>query len=197
MDERRIIAVPRIVAVPAPLRVKVRLAHSSNFARTPTEKSNVCLHATHGAEGPNKDDDEAAQLQKPDHGVSFHYVVDSNSATRCVPDLYVAWHARRTANARCLGVELCGRADQSRDQWFDAVSLATLNIAARLVADICKEHKIPAEFCGPDELRAGKRGITTHEACSKAWKESDHWDPGPHFPLTEFIAAVKVALTVV
>ena len=36
---------------------------------------------------------------------------------------------------------------------------------------------------GQTTLRAGERGITTHAQVSKAWKKSDHWDPGPGFPI--------------
>lgn len=194
MIEQQPKAEPTIVAVPNPLKIKVLLAHPSNYSKVRREPEGIVIHATHGAEGPNKDFDEAYALAKPQLKRSFHYVVDSNSATRCVPDLLTAWHCRATGNSRFIGVELCGRADQTREQWFDKVSLATLNIAVRLCVDICREHKIPPVLVDMLGLKKRSRGITTHAMVSSAFKESDHWDPGPHFPLTEFIEAVKQAL---
>lgn len=194
MDEKQ--QMPLIVAA-ATIRMKVLLAHQANYSRTKRMKiDNIVIHATHGAEGANKDYDAAFEISKPlpkGKERSFHYVVDSDSATRCVPDVYVAWHARRTANARSIGVELCGSADQTRSQWTDAVSMATLEIAARLVADLCKTHNIPTVLCRPQDLVADQRGITTHQFCSQAWKQSDHYDPGPNFPLIEFVEAVANA----
>lgn len=188
---------PTITAVADALRIKVKLADTANYSKTRREPSIIVIHATHGAEGPRKDDDEAYAISKPlppGKKRSFHYVVDSDSATRCVPDLLTAWHAGKTANARGIGVEICGSASQTRAQWLDPVSLSTLNIAARLVADLCKEHKIPATLLQLPNLMQKQRGITTHHLCSLAWHESTHWDPGPNFPLTEFIEAVRLAL---
>lgn len=187
---------PKIVAAPEPLRIKVTLADPANYSKARRNPTGIVIHATHGAEGPNKDFDEAFAISKPlpvGKKRSFHYVCDSNSATRCVPDLLTAWHCGHTGNARYIGIEICGRADQTRDQWLDAVSLATLNIAARLCVDLCREHKIPPVLIEVPGLVANARGITTHAMVSAAWHESDHWDPGPNFPLQDFVEAVRRA----
>lgn len=202
MDEKnrpepRGLALPVIVATPEPMRIKVLLADPGNYSRTKREPEFIVLHATHGAEGPNADTNGAFEISKPlpaGKRRSAHYFADSNSITRCVPDLYTAYHAGRTANSRGLGVEICGRADQTRDQWFDKHSFPTLCNTARLVADLCKEFKIPAIVLSSDDLKARKRGITTHLAVRDAWKETVHWDPGPGFPIDEFIDAVRRAL---
>lgn len=191
-----------IVPAPAPLRIKVMLAHPSKYSRVKRERiTNIIIHATHGAEGPNKDFDEAYASAQPlkegESGVSAHYFVDSNSATRSVPDLLTAWHAGRTANKCAIGVEICGRADQTRKEWTDTTSLATLQIAARLLIDLCKEHRIPAVYVDSEALRLGLKGISTHQQVAMAWKETTHWDPGPYFPLAELIAAVHRELPTV
>ena len=202
MDEKHVVEVvtkpPVIVAAPAPLRVKVRLADPANYGKATRDPCGIVLHATDGCEGPTKDDDEAAAISKPlVDKKSFHYVVDSDSCTRCVPDLLTAWHARPHGNKWGIGIEICGRANQTRAQWLDPVSLATLSIAARLVADLCREHKFPAVLVDADGLKLGKRGITTHALVAAAWRESDHWDPGPGFPLEDFLEAVRQALEAV
>jgi hypothetical protein len=41
------------------------------------------------------------------------------------------------------------------------------------------------------DLRAHSPGVTTHAEISKAFRESVHYDPGPHFPIAEFMEAVS------
>lgn len=195
MQENR--AEPSIVAVPAPLVLKSVPAHPANYARVARRPTFIILHCTDGHEGYSKDFDEAVAISKPlskGKQRSFHYVVDGNSATQCVEDRWIAWHARSRGNAVGIGVELCGRAAQTRSQWFDTVSLATMNIAARLCADLCERWSIPPIAVTTEGLLRGvATGITTHAAVSKAWKQSTHWDPGPGFPFDDFVEAVASA----
>jgi N-acetyl-anhydromuramyl-L-alanine amidase AmpD len=188
---------PIIIAAPAPLDVKAIPAALSNYSRVTRIPTVIVIHATHGAEGLTKDTDSALEISKPlpkGKERSFHYVCDGNSATQCVRDEYTAWHARHHGNSIGIGIELCGMADQSREQWLDSISLSTLRIAARLCADICDRWAIPPSLVDDKGLLEERHGITTHDFVSKAWKESHHWDPGPHFPLAEFIEAVQRAV---
>ena len=43
-----------------------------------------------------------------------------------------------------------------------------------------------------DDLVAGRRGITGHVEVSRAYR-SDHWDPGPGFPIERFLDDVRKA----
>ena len=63
--------------------------------------------------------------------------------------------------------------------------------AARLVAEICLRWSIPVAKLGAHELLQGGRGITGHADVSAAWHRSDHWDPGPGFPWSEFMGMVE------
>lgn len=186
-----IVAVPEVV-------VKVRYAHPRNYRRSklPRDIQGIVMHCTDGHEGYRKDDDVAAMFQRNNlvKRRSCHYVVDSDSATCCVPDFSIAWHCGHTGNARFIGVELCGRARQTRAQWLDELSLPMLCIAARLVADLCLRHNVPAVYVDPEGLQLRRRGITTHEAIGAAWRQTTHTDPGPHFPLRAFVAAVAAAM---
>lgn len=182
------------------LTVRSRMAHPSNWSRVRREPRLIVLHCTQGGEGGGPADLNAAaglaRAMVAGHRSSFHYAVDADSAVQCVPDLHVAWHAGHTANLIGIGVELCGHAEQTRAEWLDATSLATLCNAARLVADLCRAYHIPAVYFDAPALNASNPvGITTHAAVSVAWRESDHWDPGPEFPATEFVAAVATALS--
>lgn len=125
---------------------------------------------------------------------SCHFVNDSNSLVQCVPPTLTAYHCGHTGNMRCEGLELCGFAKQTTAEWLDALSLPTLCIAARHVAKRCAIHGIEPTFVDYVGLRKGARGVTTHKEISLAWGESDHTDPGPHFPMPEFLRAVQLAM---
>jgi N-acetyl-anhydromuramyl-L-alanine amidase AmpD len=186
---------PTIIATPDNLLVMHNVpAHLSNYSRVVRTPTIIVLHCTDGCEGVAKDTDEAFDITKPGRNKSFHYAVDADSATQCVKDEYTAWHARGRGNAIGIGIELCGRADQSRAEWLDAISLPTLNNAARLVARLCTRWNIPAKVINDRALLNEESGITTHQFVSSAWKQSNHYDPGPGFPLGAFVAAVAVAL---
>src|ERR1700742_2788585 len=122
---------PLIVAVPGPLIIKQLPAALSNYSRVVRTPLNLVLHATDGHEGVTQDTDGATEISKPlpkGHEKSFHYIVDGDSVTQCVEDQYVAWHASRRGNAVGIGIEMCGRATQTREQWLDPISLATIQI---------------------------------------------------------------------
>ena len=121
---------------------------------------------------------------------SAHYCADSNSVVQCVRDADRANHA--APNKGSLGIEFAG---YSRDaDWNDPYDQAQLRIAAGLVAEKCLEHKVPAVWLSIEDLKAGKRGITSHNNVSKAFGKSTHWDPGPGFPHDQFIALICAAM---
>lgn len=187
-DEPQIIAVHEYV-------LQHRPASLRNYSRAIRTPSLIVIHCTDGHEGVTKDTDVAAMFQDPklDPKRSAHYVVDADSVTQCVADHYCAYHCAGTGNVRGIGVELCGRAAQSRPQWFDELSFPMLCIAARLVAELCVEWSIPPRIVNARGLVAGEHGITTHQFVSDAWHETKHTDPGPGFPLGAFVRAVDVA----
>lgn len=188
---------PQLVAAPAPLEIRERLAHPSNYALQRSKRFVQCvvLHCTDGHEGYKQGANVARMFQDPNLQPrrSAHYVVDTDSVTLCVPDRSVAWHCGRTGNARGLGIELCGFAKQTRAEWLDGLSLPMLRLAARLVAMKCREFALPTVFINSTALRSGATGITTHAEVTAAWRETTHTDPGPGFPMDLFAAAVANA----
>lgn len=125
---------------------------------------------------------------------SWHYAVDNNSITQSVRDNFIAWHAPG-ANDAGIGIELGGRAAQTREQWLDAYGQAMLDNAARLLAYLSQKWDIPLEFVNEDGLKAGERGVTTHRAVTYAWRKSTHIDPGAHFPMDELLARARARLS--
>jgi len=134
-------------------------------------------------------------FQNPAAQVSAHYCVDSDSIVQCVRDQDVAWHAPG-ANFNGVGIEHAGRAKQTGRDWADAYSTAMLARSTELTASLCKKYKIPVTWLQPADLLAGKRGITSHNNVSKAFKRGTHWDPGEGFPIQAYLAAVKRKLGV-
>ncbi|HUQ22867.1 MAG TPA: N-acetylmuramoyl-L-alanine amidase [Gaiellaceae bacterium] len=135
----------------------------------------------------------AQWFRNPGAKVSAHYCVDADSIVQCVRDQDVAWHAPG-ANHDGIGIEHAGRAKQTGREWSDAFSTAMLERSAGLVAELCTKYKIPVTWLYAADLRAGRRGITTHKAVSDAFKRGSHWDPGEGFPVERYLALVRAKL---
>ena len=69
-----------------------------------------------------------------------------------------------------------------------------LDRSAELVAKLCRKYEIPIAWLYAADLKAGKRGITTHDAVSKAFKRGTHWDPGAGFPVERYLKLVRTKL---
>lgn len=121
---------------------------------------------------------------------SAHFCIDNDSIVQCVDERLIAWHAPG-ANTTGIGVELSGYASQTTESWFDSYSLPMLKLAADYCAKACARWKIPVEYVDVDGLKRGEAGITTHDAVSKAFRKSDHYDPGKGFPMAQFIEMVR------
>lgn len=120
---------------------------------------------------------------------SANYAVDDDTVVCMVPPERIAWHAPG-ANQRGIGIEHSGYARQTRAQWLDDYSLRMLMLSAELTAHLCARFKIPVQFVMAEHLTRGGKGITTHAEVSKAYRKSTHWDPGPHFPISEYLRFV-------
>jgi hypothetical protein len=135
-----------------------------------------------------------AGKQGPPPQASAHYVVDDDSVICCVPPDRIAWHAPG-ANGNGIGIEHAGYARQSRAQWLDDYSLRMLSLSAELTAWLCRRFDIPMQFIVAEHLKRGGRGITTHAEVTKAYGKSTHLDPGPFFPLGDYLRFVVEAHT--
>lgn len=185
---------PAIIAAPALPPIETITARW--YRRGPRRQRPIwiVIHCSAGGEGPTRAEAGAQRMAAGARKVSVHHWVDTDSIVQSVPVECEAWHAGQRANRWGEGIELCGRATQSRAQWLDALSLPMLALAARLVRVRADALEIPVRFAGPAELHARVTGITTHAAIAQAFpRDTKHWDPGPEFPLTEFLAAVRAA----
>lgn len=122
--------------------------------------------------------------------VSAHYTHDADSSVQCVKETDIAYHA--PPNTGSIGHELSGRAAQTSSEWQDAYSQRMLREqVAPQVAYELRRHGVPPVWLTVADLQAGKRGVTSHANVSQAFKKSTHWDPGPNFPVDQFMELVR------
>lgn len=127
--------------------------------------------------------------------VSWHYAVDDDTIAQSVREQHTAW-AAPGANARGIQIELAGYARQTAAEWADEFSTAQLELLAKLVADICQRHSIPAVKVGPSEMLAGKPGVCGHIDVTRGVGKgrTNHSDPGSNFPWVAFMGRVRQLL---
>jgi N-acetyl-anhydromuramyl-L-alanine amidase AmpD len=164
------------------------------FTRVTTKRriDFLVLHDMEWPERPTTAEDCARFFATTDIKASAHYNVDVDSIVQSVRENDIAYHA--PPNTHSIGVEHAGYARQSRAQWLDDYGQKMLRLSAGLVAELLVKYDLPAVFLSPADLRAGKRGITTHANVSKAWGQTTHTDPGPDFPIDWYMARVREAL---
>lgn len=121
---------------------------------------------------------------------SAHLVVDDKDCYRCLSNDQVPW-AAPSANTSGFHIEQCGYAAWTTEEWEK--HLPMLHRAAYKAAVHCAYFKIPARFCTAADLKAGRKGITTHAEVSKAFpnNEGNHHDPGVGWPRALFLGLVK------
>ena len=126
--------------------MKTQLAHRSNSGGKRTAKIEwIVMHYT--ANDGDSDESNGRYFQRPLNPVaSAHYFVDDDSITRSVPDDFVAYHCGAyqykhpsCRNANSIGIEMC---DAKRDGKVMATE-KTIQNAAELVYQLCKQYKIP------------------------------------------------------
>ena len=87
-----------------------------------------------------------------------------------------------------------GRANQTRDEWLDEESYAGIRAAARFIVEKARSDGFPLERVDAAGLKAGRGGYTSHAEVSKAFRQTDHTDPGVNFPW-DVLAAEIARLT--
>jgi N-acetyl-anhydromuramyl-L-alanine amidase AmpD len=156
----------------------------------------IVVHYTAGSERSTSAEDGAAYDQRRADSVSTHYFVDSDSVVQCVQTRDRAYAALYNGNRKGIQYELCGT-QQTRAQWLDPASNATLWNAAKQMARDCRKYGIPVVHLTPAQARAGAKGIAGHDTCTLAWPEDngDHMDPGSEFPWDILLQRINTVMT--
>ncbi len=151
----------------------------------------LVIHATVSPTKPGGAEANAHYFQSAAAGGAAHYVVDVSESVCCVDEDQKAAHA--PPNAGSIGLELCDPQSGDPSRWQDADHQAMLLKAAPLCADICARHSLPIVWLDVPALLRGDKGITSHANVAAAWRQSDHTDPGPDFPVGQFLALISPA----
>jgi hypothetical protein len=173
----------------------------SSYPYVPAKHHGGYLHPTaiviHDMEAPEKSTtalSTAHYFQTMTRPASAHYCIDDAHIIQCVQDNVQAYHAP-PANSWALGFEHAGYANQTAADWSDAFSTHMLLQSVGLAAEKCKQYGIQPVFLRAEDLRAGRRnGITTHLLISQVFRQSTHTDPGPNFPINQYIFMVAAAM---
>lgn len=166
----------------APCSTKYEAVHHSGERKLSAIRWIVIHSAEH-----TKAESVAAWFANPKSSGSTHLVVDGTSCFKTLRDTFIPWGAPG-ANAKGYHIEVCGYARYTRAEWLQLEQ--TLRRAAYKTAQRCALYNIPARWVGPLGLKLGRKGLTTHVDCSRAFG-GDHWDPGPGFPKDTFLAYVR------
>jgi N-acetyl-anhydromuramyl-L-alanine amidase AmpD len=166
----------------------IRAKHYTNSNRTSIRL--IVIHDMEAPENSNTAEAVARYFERGTAVASAHLCIDSNSIVRCVNDEDIAYHAPG-ANHDGIGFELAGYARQTRAQWLDAYSKATLDNAAKAAAQYCLKYGIPIVHLTNQELQAGRKGFVGHVQVSQVYRKSSHSDPGGGFPWDYFLQRVR------
>lgn len=150
----------------------------------------IVMHYTAGAEGPNTAENGHQYDTTRTDGTSCHFFVDSDSIFQEVDTNDRAHSALYNGNGKGIQIEMCGTL-QTRAQWLDPVSAATIWNAAKVCVWAMKTHNIPLTRLIGNQVRSG-RGITGHVDCTNGFPEDNgtHTDPGTAFPYDVLFANI-------
>lgn len=171
-----------------------RAVHDSGSGNLPVRR--VVIHATCPGVGyPAASKKGAASgtakyFAMQASGGSAHYIYDSSRhEEHCVPETIIGWHA--PPNGHSIGIEICGEASYTRTQWLSPEVWPAVEEAAARTRDLCVRYGLPMRKLTVAQLRAGAEGVCGHVDVSNAFHQTDHSDPGPHFPWDEFMHLVN------
>ena len=163
--------------------------HQTPHAGTPT------LIVLHSIECPLEGNGRARNVARWFAGptspqASAHYCLDVDEVVCGVQPPNVAWHVGR-ANVYCgsptIGIEQTGYARFSTEEWLTPDGSRQLDRLVGLVDALCDRWGIARRWVDETGLRNSQTGITTHAAATAAGLGTDHTDPGPNWPVDEFM----------
>lgn len=150
----------------------------------------IVIHTMEAPEGPQTAENIASYFASGAVVASAHACVDQDSVVVCLPPTATAF-AAPGANASGYQIEHAGYASQDGAGWADAESQSMLRLSAAHAREIALAAGIPLRHLSDDELAAGYAGFVGHDQVSRVYKRSDHWDPGPAFPWSEYMGLVN------
>ena len=116
------------------------------------------------------------------NGSSYNLLVGTDGTTvRSNSDRFTPWSAGSPGNRRGLHVSAVGHAARNRAHWHRFPQ--QLESIAEILRDWHHRHGIPLTWLSPADIRAGRRGVTSHANLYQAYRGGAvRSDPGPGFP---------------
>lgn len=163
----------------------------------------IVIHSTVSPCEPGGARDIARYFMRTNRDASAHYITDPAETIQGLGDSWVGYAA--PPNRHSLHIEMCdipgpvpgdsmfsaaAKAARKRWRWLKPNQRAMLARTATLTAELCLAYDVPPWFRTARQLRAGQRGVTTHNEVSSAWHQSTHWDPG-FWPRFRFMRMVR------
>ncbi len=152
----------------------------------------LVVHVNVGPEQQKQAVAVARYNARPDIIGGYHEIIDNVEMVTTAHDNEEVNGAGTNGNRYGLHYCLIGYADQLPLQWQDGYSQAELGILSGRLKAKCAEHGIPALLLSPTDLRNGRKGICGHVTLRDAFPaDTTHYDPGPGFPWSQLVAAVR------
>lgn len=150
---------------------------------------NIFIHTTENGFSTPAENVANWQLQKKNG--SYHKLVDREKVLIENTDDWLTWSTGNLGNDIGLHLSFVAFASSKREAWLEEEkNYGTLTRAAAQVAAWAKKHNIPLTEIDAAGLRAGRRGVSTHNA-ARVWGGTDHTDPGAGFPMDVLLAKAR------
>ncbi|MCQ9168566.1 DUF1906 domain-containing protein [Corynebacterium amycolatum] len=168
--------------------VDIDLHHLIPFGNpTKLPKKRIIVHTTENAPGTSSR--AILDYQVRTRTGSYHRLVDATGQiTLANTDDWQVWAVGNKGNDIALHVSLVAQAKMTREQWLAQPKM--LEGCARVIAYWARTYDIPLVKLSREELGAGKHGVAGHLE-AQVWGNTDHWDPGYHFPYDVVLARAK------
>ena len=151
-------------------------------------------------DGEVADGDRAAEIigrvfESPSAGGSAHYGADNSSLQQYLSLDRIPWGAP-PLNTTGIHIEQAGLARYSRHDWLAGYMPMLLRVA-ELLAWLYGHYRVPLVHLSDDALRIlgptprDPAGVVTHAQVTEVFRQSDHTDPGPGYPLDMVLLAAR------
>lgn len=154
-------------------------------------KAGVVVHTNEGPDGsgPSLDGYVIRPGDRPlgdgrMYGSGYHARASKPGEWVVYADDFCGPYAAPPLNKTWWHIVIPGYARQTRAEWLDEASRGFVASVASFIV-WAWEHDgrtWPLSFVDAAPLASGAKGYTSHDCVSRAFKKSDHWDPGPEFP---------------
>lgn len=167
-----------------PIYPDIYFGPPKHFGPQKTKKKYIAIHSTENLNASARD--EAGYAKRRPDSVSSHYYADKKEVIQSLDTDYRAFHAGSVkGNDLAIAWEFCGTARWSRQQWLDNINWPA--VAKQMKKDLAA-HSISPRDLTVSQIKAGNiTGLITHDEMRQAWGGTDHWDPGPGFPMDHLI----------